>query len=80
APLSLRRADDPTRFVGRTIYTYADGSVNPDDDWQENFTTPDLEPGLYELAFRYGDAVRRELVWVYPNQTAFITIQLDTTP
>jgi len=82
APLTIRRADDPSLFVNRTIYTYADDSVNPDNDWRENFTSPDLEPGPYEIIFRDAerDLVRQELVWVYPNQTAFITIQLDTVP
>lgn len=76
APLLIRRPDDPSRFVDRTIYTYADDSVNPDDGWRENFTSPDLEPGPYEVIFRHEDIFRQELVWVYPGQTAFVTIQL----
>jgi murein DD-endopeptidase MepM/ murein hydrolase activator NlpD len=76
APLLIRRPDDPSRFVDRTIYTYADDSVNPDDGWRENFTSPDLEPGPYEVIFRNEDVFRQELVWVYPGQTAFVTIQL----
>jgi murein DD-endopeptidase MepM/ murein hydrolase activator NlpD len=80
ASLLLRRADDPTLFVNRSISTYADDSVNPDDGWQENFTTPDLELGPYELVFRHPewDLVIQELVWVYPNQTSFVTIQLTS--
>lgn len=80
APLLLRRADDPTRFVNRSIYTYADDSVNPDDGWRENFSSPDLEPGPYEIIFQQGDMVYRELVWIYPNQTSFVTIQLGAQP
>ena len=82
APLTIRRVDDPGRFVNRTVYTYADDSVNPDDYWRENFSSPDLEPGPYELLFRNTELGlrRQELIWVYPGQTAFITIQLDAPP
>lgn len=78
ASLLIRRADDPTLFVNRSLSTYADDSVHPDDGWRENFSTPDLEPGPYELVFRHAewDLVIQELVWVYPNQTSFVTIQL----
>jgi murein DD-endopeptidase MepM/ murein hydrolase activator NlpD len=78
ASLLLRRVDNPTLFVNRSISTYADEGVNPDDGWQENFSTPDLEPGPYELVFRHPerDLTIQELVWVYPNQTSFVTIQL----
>jgi murein DD-endopeptidase MepM/ murein hydrolase activator NlpD len=81
ASLLIRRPDDPTRFVNRYVQTYADDSVNPDDDWHENFTTPDLEPGPYEVVFRHPEngIVIRELVWVYPNQTAFVTLQLTAS-
>ncbi len=79
ASLLIRRADDPSRFVNRSIYTYADDAVNPDDGWRENFTTPDLEPGPYEVIFRHVglDILMQELVWVYPGQTSFVTMQLD---
>lgn len=79
ASLLVRRVDDPSRFVNRSIYTYADDAVNPDDAWRENFTTPDLEPGPYEVVFRHVglDILIQELVWVYPGQTSFVTMQLD---
>jgi murein DD-endopeptidase MepM/ murein hydrolase activator NlpD len=79
ASLLVSRADNPALFVNRSVTTYADDSVNPDDGWRENFTTPDLEPGPYEIVFRHPEwnVVIRELVWVYPGQTSFVTIQLD---
>ena len=76
APLVIQRIDDPNRFIPRTIYSYADDSVNPDDRWRENFTSPDLEPGPYEVVLRTDEVLRREMVWVYPNQTSFVTISL----
>jgi len=80
AAISIDRADDPNLFVNRTVYTYADDSVNPDDDFQENFSTPDLEPGPYLILFRDGANTYQELVWVYPNQTSLVTIQLGSSP
>jgi murein DD-endopeptidase MepM/ murein hydrolase activator NlpD len=77
APLLIQRADDPTLFVRRSVYTYADGTVNPDDVLGENFTTPDIEPGPYEVVFKDGTSTQRELVWVYPGRTSFVIIQVS---
>jgi murein DD-endopeptidase MepM/ murein hydrolase activator NlpD len=78
ASLLIRRADDPTLFVNRSVSTYADDSVNPDDIWRENLTTPDLEAGPYEIIFRHPELnfVIRELVWVYPGETSLVTLTL----
>ncbi len=78
ASLLIRRADDPTLFVNRSVYTYADDSVNPDDDWRENLTTPDLEAGPYEVIFRHPELnfVIKELVWVYPGETSLAILTL----
>jgi murein DD-endopeptidase MepM/ murein hydrolase activator NlpD len=78
ASLLIRRADDPALFVNRSVYTYADDSVNPDDEWRENWTTPDLEAGPYEVIFRHpeSEVVIQELVWVYPGETSLVTLTL----
>jgi murein DD-endopeptidase MepM/ murein hydrolase activator NlpD len=76
APLLIQRADDPTLFIRRSVYTYADGMVNPDDVLGENFTSPDVEPGPYEIVFHGSTVTRRQLVWVYPGRTSFVTIQV----
>jgi murein DD-endopeptidase MepM/ murein hydrolase activator NlpD len=78
APLLVQRLDDPTRFVNRTIYTYADTTVNPDDGWQENFAAPDVEAGPYLVTFRHSEwgQVLQEAVWVYPGETTLVTLQL----
>lgn len=80
APLLIQRADDPTLFVRRTVYTYADDTVNPDGVLGENFTSPDVEPGPYEVIMRSGTSTYRELVWVYPGRTSFLTIELGAGP
>ncbi len=78
APLLVRRADDPTLFVNRTIYTYADASVNPDDSWRENWSTPDLEAGPYEVIFRQPERnlVIQQLIWVFPGETSMVNLTL----
>jgi murein DD-endopeptidase MepM/ murein hydrolase activator NlpD len=82
APLYVERVDDPGRFVNRTLYTYADDQVNPDSVWRENFTSPDLEPGPYSVSFRDSElnVSERSIVWIYPDQTTFVTIQIDVPP
>lgn len=44
---------DPDSQVMETIYveTYADFSVNGDDQWGENFAIGDLSPGFYRVSF-----------------------------
>jgi murein DD-endopeptidase MepM/ murein hydrolase activator NlpD len=76
APLLIQRADDPSLFVRRSVYTYADSTVNPDDVLRENFTSPDIEPGPYEVVFHNSAITRRDLVWVYPGRTSFVTIEV----
>jgi murein DD-endopeptidase MepM/ murein hydrolase activator NlpD len=80
ATLLIQRADDPTLFVRRTVYTYADDTVNPDDLLGENFSSPDVESGPYEVVFHSGSVIRRELVWVYPGRTSFLTIEVPVEP
>lgn len=73
-PVTLRRIDAPSAYAGTT--TYADESVNPDNNWRENFTFDDVIAGYYELAIGSGeDRVTAEF-WVFPNQTTFIEMTL----
>lgn len=82
AAILVDRIDDPSRFTNRTLYTYADNEVNPDEVWGENFTSPDLEPGPYSVIFRDSElnVLVQKVVWIYPDQTSFVTIQLDVSP
>lgn len=80
APLLIQRADDPALWARRTVYTYAGDSVNPDDVLGENFTTPDVEPGPYLIILNTATSTQRELVWVYPGRTSFVTIEVVAQP
>ena len=80
APLSIQRADDPSLWARRTVYTYADESVTPDDVLGENFSSPDVEPGPYVIILNTGSSTQRELVWVLPGRTSFVTIQVAAGP
>jgi murein DD-endopeptidase MepM/ murein hydrolase activator NlpD len=80
APLLIQRVDDPALFVRRTVYTYADDTVNPDDQLRENFTSPDVEPGPYEVILKNGTSTQRGLVWVYSGRTSFVELQAIGEP
>ncbi len=73
-PLTLRRIDAPSAYAGTT--TYADGSVNPDSNWQENFAFDDVVAGYYELVVGSGEDKVTAEFWVYPYQTTFVEITL----
>jgi murein DD-endopeptidase MepM/ murein hydrolase activator NlpD len=65
------------RFT-RYAWTYADDSVNPDDVFGENFTLGDLPADYYTVTVSENGRVRfRKLVYVYPNRTTFINVQLN---
>ena len=75
-PLTLRRIDAPSPYASTT--SYADRTVNPDDAWEENFALDDIYAGYYELTAGTGeDKVKLEF-WVYPYQTSFIDIVLES--
>jgi murein DD-endopeptidase MepM/ murein hydrolase activator NlpD len=74
-PLNLRRIDAPSPYAATT--SYANGSVNPDDNWAENFAIDDVYAGYYELAAGVGDNKARIEFWVHAYQTSFIEIALE---
>jgi hypothetical protein len=71
-PLKLRRIDAPSAYAATA--TYADDSVNPDPNWQENFVFDDVVAGYYELEVGSGDEKLTAEFWVYPAQTSFVEI------
>lgn len=73
-PLTLRRIDAASTYAGTT--TYADESVNPDNNWLENFAFDDVVAGYYELAIGTGEDKVTAEFWVFPYQTTFIEINL----
>lgn len=74
APVALRRIDGPAPYSATT--TYAQGQLNPDGGWQENFALDDVVAGYYEVSVRAGEETLKEELWVYPNQTSFVEITL----
>ena len=74
-PLTVVSATDPD-FV-RTAYSYAEGSVNGDDTFQENFVLGDLPAGYYDLALRSGvRTLYRDQVYIYPRRTTWLEVRL----
>lgn len=73
APIQVRSAN-----LARYAFTYADNSVNPDPVIGENFTLGDLPANYYEVSVTADGRVRfRRTVYVYPNRTTWIDIELD---
>lgn len=65
------------RFT-RYAWSYADATVNGDDAFGENFTLGDLPADYYTVTVSEGGRVRyRQLIYVYPNRTTFIQVQLN---
>jgi murein DD-endopeptidase MepM/ murein hydrolase activator NlpD len=75
-PLNLRRIDAPSPYAATT--TYANSSVNPDDNWAENFAFDDVYAGYYELTAGVGDDQVSVEFWVHAYQTSFIDIALES--
>ncbi|MBZ0301507.1 MAG: peptidoglycan DD-metalloendopeptidase family protein [Anaerolineae bacterium] len=72
ATLQVRSTD-----IQRYAFTYADDSVNGDPTFAENFALGDLPANYYEVSVTDNGRVRfRETVYVYPNRTTWIQVQL----
>lgn len=75
APVRLERVDAPSRYTATT--TYAQETLNADDDWQENFVLDDVYAGYYEAIVTVGDTKFKQEVWVYPRMTSFVEIVIN---
>jgi murein DD-endopeptidase MepM/ murein hydrolase activator NlpD len=75
APISLRRIDASSRFLATT--SYAGSSVNPDDEWNENFALDDVPAGYYEISVAVGSKRFTEELWVFPYRTTFVEIVIE---
>jgi hypothetical protein len=73
-PITLRRLDAESPYTATT--TYAEGSINSDENWGENFALDDVEAGYYLLIVGSGESKSQVELWVYPIQTNFVRIQL----
>lgn len=65
----------PSEVPLRKVITYAEGSVNSDDYYQENLVLSDLPAGLYKLALEFNDKKFQYWVDIYPGQVSFFTFR-----
>ena len=70
----LSVSDAPSRYAATT--SYAQGQLNGDDEWNENFAIDDVEAGYYEVIVNAGSEKYEETIWVYPRRTSFIEITI----
>lgn len=75
APISLRRIDAASRYLATT--SYAGTSVNPDDEWNENFALDDIPAGFYEISVAVGSKRFTQELWVFPYRTTFVEIVIE---
>ncbi|PJF40136.1 MAG: hypothetical protein D6737_10830 [Chloroflexi bacterium] len=66
--------------ISRFAFSYAADSVNSDPTIRENFTLGDLPANYYEVLVsdENGRVHFRRFVYVYPNQTTWVEVQLDS--
>jgi murein DD-endopeptidase MepM/ murein hydrolase activator NlpD len=63
--------------IRRYAFSYAGPSVNSDPAFGENFTLGDLPANYYEVSVNDNGRVRfRETIYVYPDRTTWIDVQL----
>lgn len=72
APVRAVRVDAPSVYAATT--TYADNSLNADNQFNENFALDDIQAGYYEVIVNTGSKKYKEEVWVYPRRTSFVEI------
>jgi len=66
------------QFVPRYAFSYAGDSVNSDVAIGENFTMGDLPANYYDVTVRAnGRRLFQEVIYVYPNRTTWIDIEID---
>lgn len=68
------KSTDITRYA----FSYHDTSVNSDPVFNENFVLGDLPANYYEVSVNENGRVRfRKIVYVYPNRSTWIDVQLN---
>ena len=64
--------------LSRYAYSYVGNTVNSDPTFGENYTIGDLPATYYDVTVRTnGRRVFQEIVYIYPNRTTWLEIQLD---
>lgn len=75
APISLDRIDASSRYLATT--SYAGTTVNPDDQWQENFVIDDVPMGYYQVRVAVGEKKYTQEIYVFPYRTNFVEIVIE---
>ncbi|MEM8862392.1 MAG: M23 family metallopeptidase, partial [Chloroflexota bacterium] len=73
APVSFRRIDGADSSV-KTVTSYAEGAVNGDTIFAENFAADDVDAGYYEIWVKVGNQRYKQEIWVYSRTTTFVDI------
>lgn len=64
--------------ITRYAFSYADTSVNGDPTFGENFTLGDIPANYYQITVSDNGRVRfQKLIYVYPNRTTWLDVQLN---
>ena len=74
--VTANRIDGAARYTNST--TYADGPINSDEGWQENFVLDDVTAGYYQVVVSDGTRKYKQEVWVYPLLSSFVEITIDS--
>lgn len=61
-------------------YTYADGSVNADDEWNENLLIGDVPAGQYRVAANIDGQTRATFVTIRPGEVSYVRLQERPRP
>ena len=72
--INFHRAEEPDRRW-RETWTYVSDSVNPDEEWGENFVMGDVPAGSYVLRTRIDGRLYTEEVEVEAGRTSLVSIE-----
>jgi hypothetical protein len=73
-PLTLYRSDAPDQRW-QDVTTYADGDINSDDEWQENFVAGDVPAGGYLVKTYVDGRLYTEEIAVRPGEMTRVVIE-----
>ena len=57
------------------VWTYAPGTIQPDESYQENFVIGDLPAGPYEVQINFAGKTHSAIIYVRPGQTNLIEFE-----
>lgn len=75
--VTITRIDAASTY--RATTTYADGAINMDSGWRENFVLDDIPVGYYRVNAKIAGRNHFVDTWVYEYQTIFVEIVIDNS-